>query len=409
MSIADQQKFITELDKKLQRKVAAYRRRKANRQSHVFVVSEFALKRGVTDTLKRGLAGEKNASKTINKVLAEVDIKKTIREIAINARRRIENDSVVVGKVTKDTPEKFVAYFSATQQENGSFRNVYKQVYTSYNSILDKFAEEVSEASIKVAGESFGDKAKNYFALEHSEFEGIAESHVKDSIVESLEGIAGIEYQDVLAWLDASDIDLRIVRDTNTDKMVVFIGSKFGNIEEGFATKGRKKELKELVDVTVTLDENVNVKGKKTQTKQPIKKRKSRDIVQTGLKRGSGAALANTQKRKVKKGVASSPLKLIALINQKLPRTVAKNMGDPALNYRSGRFASSTRVTDVVNTQKGFPSIGYTYQKDPYSVFESTSGSRFSSVDRDPRVLIDRSIREIAAELALGRFYTRRV
>ena len=195
MSIADQQKFITELDKKLQRKVAAYRRRKANRQSHVFVVSEFALKRGVTDTLKRGLAGEKNASKTINKVLAEVDIKKTIREIAINARRRIENDSVVVGKVTKDTPEKFVAYFSATQQENGSFRNVYKQVYTSYNSILDKFAEEVSEASIKVAGESFGDKAKNYFALEHSEFEGIAESHVKDSIVESLEGIAGIEYQ----------------------------------------------------------------------------------------------------------------------------------------------------------------------------------------------------------------------
>lgn len=452
MSIADQQKFITELDKKLQRKVAAYRRRKANRQSHVFVVSEFALKRGVIDTLKRGLAGEKNASKTINKVLAEVDIKKTIREIAINARRRIENDSVVVGKVTKDTPEKFVAYFSATQKDSGNFRNVYKQVYTSYNSILDKFAEEVSEASIKVAGESFGDKAKNYFALEHSEFEGIAESHVKDSIVESLEGIAGIEYQDVLAWLDASDIDLRIVRDTNTNKMVVFIGSKFGNIEEGFSTKGRKKELKELVDgankilreegtrilnlpgsdsfvdikrkkllkkvtsdfakiknVAITLDENVNVKGKKTQTKQPIKKRKSRNVVQSGLKKGGGAALASTQKRKVKKGVASSPLKLLALINQKLPRTVAKNMGDPALNYRSGRFASSTRVTDVVNTQKGFPSIGYTYQRDPYSVFESTSGSRFSSVDRDPRILIDRSIREIAAELALGRFYTRRV
>ena len=30
--------------------------------------------------------------------------------------------------------------------------------------------------------------------------------------------------------------------------MIVFIGSKYGNIEEGFATKGRKKELKELVD-----------------------------------------------------------------------------------------------------------------------------------------------------------------
>ena len=168
-------------------------------------------------------------------------------------------------------------------------------------------------------------------------------------------------------------------------------------------------DFAKIKNVAITLDENVNVKGKKTQTKQPIKKRKSRNVVQSGLKKGGGAALASTQKRKVKKGVASSPLKLLALINQKLPRTVAKNMGDPALNYRSGRFASSTRVTDVVNTQKGFPSIGYTYQRDPYSVFESTSGSRFSSVDRDPRILIDRSIREIAAELALGRFYTRRV
>lgn len=452
MSIAEQQKFLTELDKKLQRKVAAYRRRKANRQSHVFVVSAAALKRGVVDTLKRGLAGQKNANKIISKVLEKVNIEAVVREISINARRRIENDSVVVGQVRKDTPEKFVAFFSATQQDNGNFRNVYKQVYTSYNKILDDFAEKVSEASIEVAGESFGDKAKNYFALEHNEFEGVAESHVRDSIVESLEGIAGIEYQDVLAWLDASNIDLRIVRDTKTDRMIVFIGSKYGNIEEGFATKGRKKELKELVDganklleqegtrilnlpgsdsfvdikrkkllkkvtddfskaknVTVTLDEKVNVKGKKTKTKQPIKKRKSRNVTQTGLTKGAGAALGNTQKRRVKKGVASSPLKLIALINQKLPRTVAKNMGDPALNYRTGRFASSTRVTDVVNTQKGYPSIGYTYQKDPYSVFESTSGSRFSSVDRDPRILIDRSIREIAAELALGRFYTRRV
>ena len=80
MSIAEQQKFLTELDKKLQRKVAAYRRRKANRQSHVFVVSAAALKRGVVDTLKRGLAGQKNANKIISKVLEKVNIEMRLKK-----------------------------------------------------------------------------------------------------------------------------------------------------------------------------------------------------------------------------------------------------------------------------------------------------------------------------------------
>jgi hypothetical protein len=58
----------------------------------------------------------------------------------------------------------------------------------------------------------------------------------------------------------------------------------------------------------------------------------------------------------------------------------------------------------------GYPSIGYTYQKNPYQIYETSTGKRpWSSLERDPRTLIDRSIREIAAELQLGRFYTRRV
>ena len=104
-----------------------------------------------------------------------------------------------------------------------------------------------------------------------------------------------------------------------------------------------------------------------------------------------------------------SPIKLIALINAKLPETVAKNMGAPRLENRTGRFASSPRIVDVTTTKGGFPSFGYTYEKSPYSVLESTSGSRFASTDRDPRDLIQLSIREIATQFSIGRFYTRRV
>jgi len=101
---------------------------------------------------------------------------------------------------------------------------------------------------------------------------------------------------------------------------------------------------------------------------------------------------------------------MIALLNQKLPQTVRKNMGYPALENKTGRFAESVQVTDIVKTQKGFPSIGYTYRKNPYQVFEQGAGKPpWANVNRDPRKLIDRSIREIAAELLQGRFFTRRV
>ena len=84
-------------------------------------------------------------------------------------------------------------------------------------------------------------------------------------------------------------------------------------------------------------------------------------------------------------------------------------MGPPGLENVSGRFAGSVRVTDVAQTPKGFPSIGYTYQKNPYQVFEPGQGiAPWATAERDPRKVIDASIREIAATLLQGRFFTRR-
>ena len=100
---------------------------------------------------------------------------------------------------------------------------------------------------------------------------------------------------------------------------------------------------------------------------------------------------------------------LLGIMNSRINDTVAKNMGPPRLENRTGTFAGSVRITDVSQTKQGFPSIGYTYQRNPYGVFEATSGSRFADPKRDPRPLIDASIREIAAQFAIGRLYTRRV
>jgi hypothetical protein len=122
-----------------------------------------------------------------------------------------------------------------------------------------------------------------------------------------------------------------------------------------------------------------------------------------------GIKPSNIKLPKATSKMSASTFRLAALINQKLSDTVRKNMGPPGLENVTGRFADSVRVTDVATTRKGYPSIGYTYMRNPYQVFETGLGKAgWASTERDPRKLIDASIREIAAEMAIGRFYTRR-
>ena len=147
--------------------------------------------------------------------------------------------------------------------------------------------------------------------------------------------------------------------------------------------------------------------------KTNYKKKKPRPTKASASKKSKKVKTTTPQRKKSKKakkavaqkGIASQPLLLLTALNKKLPETVGKNMTPPRLTYQTGRFADSVRITDINNTAQGYPSIGYTYQKDPYQVFEK--GGRYSP-DYDPRKLIDMSIREIAAQFAIGRFYTRR-
>lgn len=148
--------------------------------------------------------------------------------------------------------------------------------------------------------------------------------------------------------------------------------------------------------------QKINTKPGKGESK-PIRKKAT--IAPVIKERKSKLSSRSKQSRASKS--TTSMVTLLGLLNQRLPQTVANNMGSPSLNNRTGRFASSVRVTDVVLTPQGFPSVGYTYQKSPYQTFEV--GYKQGSTDLDPRKLIDKSIREIAAGLAMGRFYTRRV
>jgi len=164
----------------------------------------------------------------------------------------------------------------------------------------------------------------------------------------------------------------------------------------------------------VVVSELLTVKGARVSKKTKSSSREAKTVTYSkkgkSLKTSSKAKAATSVKRRKArpgKGVSAQPLALIGMINRQLPEQVAANMGAPYLTNRTGRFAESVRITDVVNTRKGFPSFGYTYQKGPYQTFEP--GYAQGDINRDPRKVIDKSIREIAAQFAIGRFYTRRV
>lgn len=178
-----------------------------------------------------------------------------------------------------------------------------------------------------------------------------------------------------------------------------------------FKMKGSSSMEEKLTRVIVepfdkkkTIKVTSKSKKAKLETKHKAKTTSKNKKIKAGAIKSGG----NIKKARIRVRPSNfSNIRLMGLLNRDLPRVVAKNMESPGLEYRTGRFAASVRVTDVITTPQGFPSVGYTYMKNPYQTFEP--GFAQGDSNRDPRRVIDQSIREIALQLAIGRFYTRRV
>lgn len=91
---------------------------------------------------------------------------------------------------------------------------------------------------------------------------------------------------------------------------------------------------------------------------------------------------------------------LQSLLDASLVQQVKQNMGSGnsrnILNLRSGRFAESVKVERLSESRTGMITAFYTYMKNPYATF-SEGGRQQNPKTRDPKLLISKSIREIAA------------
>lgn len=335
--------------------------------------------------------------------------------------------------------------FGGQEYDIGTFATVRQ----GYKSILNEVWQEIAVYVQKQSGveDTKLSNDQSFADLEHAFGKSVAERQVSKGVTQL--------YNDVKSQVGTDEATRAVFEELNLEIYLKYVSTDDRTIVEtyvGAKSKNRRQANKERMilarargaiataiktklasgknieswsgsDDRITIEKKKIVETFNKSVKKPTKSiNTKRKLSKQTTKPKTVKAKAKTNKTKVKfnpatqnkeikrrvSGVPSvSLISLGALINQKLPQTVAKNMRLPGLQYRSGRFANSARVTDVITTSQGFPSIGYTYQRNPYQTFEP--GFKQGSTERDPRKVIDRSIREIAASLLVGRFYTRRV
>lgn len=330
----------------------------------------------------------------------------------------------------------------------GSFQAIKEGYRDILNTLWADIAKYVQELSGIQEKDSF---RKAAFNLEHSVGETVADKRVSS-------GISNL-YSKIKAQVGSEKAAKQVFKELGLEFYIKYVstdGSTSAKVFVGSASKNKRQSLKEreiianakdaLSSAIITKlavgskieswsgsDNRIEIERKKIvesfnnalSKKAKVKSiNTKRNLSKTQTKKKKVSAKVKTKTLKIKplnlitpekvlsggrRSVTSSKsnVALQALLNAKLPAKVMETMGSPRLINRTGRFARSVRVEEITTTPQGFPSIGYTYQKYPYQTFEP--GFKQGDPDKDPRKLIDKSLRELAVGLIVGRFYTRRI
>ena len=104
--------------------------------------------------------------------------------------------------------------------------------------------------------------------------------------------------------------------------------------------------------------------------------------------------------------LSNSLTSLQNLLSANLSEKIKQNMGNGSrrdiLNLRTGRFAESAKVERISESRAGMLTVFYSYMKYPYQTFEP-GFKQGSPASRNPKLLIAKSIRDIAGQIVANR------
>lgn len=459
--------FLRKLDDELTRSSSKYRAEQANKRAHIFRYNSTKFAKQIKIQIEAQDIPLTNADKSyINKQAAELltKLKRSLPRIKADEKKITSGKSFIRMTFTSSVKKK---------SQYGDPDSIYGKIYDTYRPHLKTCFDNIQNylreqefvnpktgkkkhKAIRTKKGKVRQAPGREIQLGHVEGKSVIESFIRDAFDAVLgdesvftETGDALKEADIKKMMSDLGIDIGIIKDARIDTYTVELEAAVDNRSGGQMLKENKKELQNQIKKAVNkLGGIANLSGsdtpkekyiKKTRKEvlEPFKKQKNVQVI-SDLKRiddksSSGKNKTSTKAVKARKSrqragkralppvmrrkraaskpsAAKQPLELLGLLNARLPETVRKNMNEPHLVNRSGRFADSVKITEIAQTNQGYPSMGYTYRKDPYEVFEMGNGDpRWATPERDPRILIDKSIREIAAQFAIGRFYTRRV
>jgi hypothetical protein len=286
-------------------------------------------------------------------------------------RNEIQKSSALADNIKQNLLHALDVYIKRLEEDDLQSANLSKEIYQSIDNIdytksVDKYLVEMQfsilNRSSGRASKAIIEELRKVFTPDSKEIEKVVNN--------SSTGMMLLESKSSPRFIDLIAINIVSILSTGKENKKVY---------KGKITKPIVKKL------PVELKVNSNKK-----LIQDAKKLKSQ-------------IKANKPKVEKVKATADANLSLLSLqnlINQQLQDVVSANMGDGnsrnVLNYRTGRLASSAKVEYMSESRAGMITAFYSYMKNPYATF-SDGGKQSSPRSRDPKLLISKSIREIAA------------
>jgi hypothetical protein len=393
-----------------------YRKKISNRKSHVFSGNLERFKASVLEGVRRqrakGWSASADQDSELTVVISEY-LAKLYSILSLESQSKIFSYEIVAGTSTNFTS--IIRGDGDIESHIQLLRNK-ANIGKVSNSIKRIFRLSGRNISVDVGHMEGSTVAQQFATAMLSKFESTGRIPINTSAAEKLKVL--IKYDPISAKLLNIYVEDQFGLVNQSSTMEAEVAALLKEALGNFIDKEMPNLIKPKLNSVINSFLNVAKTKKKTPKLAVAGKQKSSKSKTLNTKNGklSGQTLESPNRVKLEQEDIVRKVQtpknwnsLIRIINTKLPQKVITNMGAPGLVNRTGTFANSTKVIDIQTTKEGYPSIVFDYQRGPYDVFDKTKGKApWNTPARDPRALVDRSVREIVREMAIGRFFTRR-
>jgi len=395
--------------------------------------------------------------------LGKTDVKRIQTEIALATADPFEEGYLVEEHTTYNTIKTYIDLLNKTDlstekyelgHETGVFTRLLQLTKENYNPITNKsfhprqkiLIEKAIKASIII--DTIDDNALSKI-----------KKYISDNKLDSLGTGSSAKDLETILRAASSTMELSITTEKNItgklhnktlkitlrpelESLNQFTGKLSGNLSRmvGAAFKAESAKPSEIDRILKSVD-MFNLTGSPSYTtilskdldsilpydkkrKKKVNKYKASKVrVKRRIPNKNQAAV--TLKKRIKKRVVGLKTKLLAIKSKKkfiIPTITLKALINQSLNdfiqlrmansnapssreylrYQTGRFSESAKLLTLNRQQTGTYFGVYTYQQEPYAVFEQ--GNKMGSPGRDPRLYIEGAAREIAVQVLKKQF-----